>query len=241
MVDNIKIMLFSSSTDNIEDLMRFIFENGEKLHGKKIDWSWQFFGQHWMKFTELDNEFRYTEEVLRLHLCTEICYHQTETESSKYTEERKRSRRICKVISDYMFYLLIMKPEILGPSVMGINGQNTFHKTFEKAKRYLIKNQVLDHIKACNELIDYHEKEKDWSETVLSFACLRAQSLLEQENDYWKDLSYEWLLGLCFGALRNRPMLQAEQASKDGELLTFIWVLLHHLVEDEKLGGEEDW
>ncbi|KAH7514861.1 hypothetical protein FEM48_Zijuj11G0135400 [Ziziphus jujuba var. spinosa] len=167
LVDNIKIMLFSSSTDNIEDLKRFIFKNGEKLHGKKIDWSWQFFGQHWMEFTDLDNEFRYTEEVLRLHLLS-------------------------------------------------------------------------DHTKACNELIDYNEKEKDRSETVLSCACLRAQSRLEQENNYWKDLSDEWLLGLCFGALRNRPMLQAEQASKGGELLTFIWVLLHHLVEDEKLGGEED-
>nr|XP_048319562.1 uncharacterized protein LOC125418904 [Ziziphus jujuba var. spinosa] len=225
MVDKIKIMLFSSSTDNIGDLKRFIFENGEKL--KKPTYKAVESPDDWMGFAELHDELRYTEQVLQLHLVTEVCYHQTQTESSKYTEEGERSRRICKVISDYMFYLLIMKPEILGPSSMGIDWKKIFQKTFEEARAYLKKHQISDRIEACKELIHYNVKEGDVSENVLSKACLSAQKLKLEKH--WKSLSYEWLQGLCFGALRNRQVLHAEQAGKGGELLTFIWFLLHHL------------
>ncbi|XP_015897709.3 uncharacterized protein LOC107431337 [Ziziphus jujuba] len=223
-VDKITNMLFSSSEDDIEDLKSFIFEKGVKFLDEVHD----------------EDEFLFATKVLHLHLTTEIGYHQKQTESGDNTEEAKSSRRICKVISDYMFYILIMKPEILGPSVMGIKWKKNFKNAVEEAKKYLVKYQISDHTKACNAFLDYHNtKEKGGRQTLLSNACSSAKDLKLEKN--WKLLSDWWAELLFFGALRNRPILYAQQASKGGELLTFTSFLLHHSSERNDKFKEENF
>ncbi|XP_015865615.3 uncharacterized protein LOC107403261 [Ziziphus jujuba] len=243
MVEKIKIILFSTSEDEIEDLKCFIFG---KLHRKKFTTRFHFHisPDDPIRFVDLSSELRYTEQVLQLHLITEIRYHQTQIESRNYAEAGKRSRRISKLISDYMFYLLVMKPELLGPSVVGINWQMTLEDTFTEAKRYLKKYQISDHVKACNQLSDYNddhvdETDRRRSESLLSKACLRAKDLKLERH--WKDLSTEWVEALCIGAMRCRPILHAQQPSRGGELFTFSWFLLNHLGGTQGTnGGDEE-
>ncbi|KAH7514868.1 hypothetical protein FEM48_Zijuj11G0136100 [Ziziphus jujuba var. spinosa] len=154
MVENIRIMLFSSSNNDIEELKCFIFEKlTQHSRKKKLDSFSLYLGS-----SETDS-FEYAEKV-ELHLATEICYRgQTEMELNNYTEERKRARRMCKMISDCLLYHLMMKPEMLAPILKG-NWQLAFQDTFEETKEHLMNHQISDHIKACNEFMNVEGKLK---------------------------------------------------------------------------------
>ncbi|KAH7514883.1 hypothetical protein FEM48_Zijuj11G0137600 [Ziziphus jujuba var. spinosa] len=108
-------------------------------------------------------------------------------------KKEKAIRRFSKLISNYMFYLLVMKPELLVPLV-GINWQMTLEDAFMEAKRCMKKYQISDHVKACNPLSDYNhdhveETDRRRSKSVLSKACLYVKDLKLERH--WKDLNTE--------------------------------------------------
>ncbi|XP_015865616.3 uncharacterized protein LOC107403262 [Ziziphus jujuba] len=121
-VDNIKGMLFSSSEDANEHLKRFIFDELKaasfQTHGTDEDRRNYLSSEQESAVVKARDHVNYTLQftfdVVSLHLATEICYQLTEFE---YADERKESNN-CKVISDYMCYLLIMKPAMLAPVAM---------------------------------------------------------------------------------------------------------------------------
>ncbi|KAH7514875.1 hypothetical protein FEM48_Zijuj11G0136800 [Ziziphus jujuba var. spinosa] len=230
MIDGVKFMLFpsSSSVDDMEQLKCFIFE--ELTNKPRNDW-----GLDEIMSSDSD-EINFAQMVLQSHLTTEICYHhQTVTELMSYTNERRRERRMSKLISDYIFYLLIMKPEMMGSSVRGANWKKVFQDTFAEAKSQLMQHKIYDHVEACNHFMKYAEvKDKSTSrrgdgmnassKSLLPDACKDA---LRRTN--WGELRQYWLCLLLLGAIKCRPMLHAQQPSRGGELLTFTLFLIQHL------------
>ncbi|KAH7514876.1 hypothetical protein FEM48_Zijuj11G0136900 [Ziziphus jujuba var. spinosa] len=215
MVENIKIMLFSSSNNDIEELKCFIFEKlTQHSRKKKLDSFFLYLGS-----SETDS-FEYAGKV-ELHLATEICYHsQTEMELNNYTEERKRARRMCKMISDCLFYHLMMKPEMLVPILKG-NWQLASQDTFEETKEHLMNHQISDHIKACNEFMNVEGKLKLKESSGSKSVLLKAHNQGQEIKTKWEETSDRWFIFFCFGAVKCRPLLHAQQTNRGGELMTY--------------------
>ncbi|KAH7514860.1 hypothetical protein FEM48_Zijuj11G0135300 [Ziziphus jujuba var. spinosa] len=206
MIDNIKFTLFSSSlsVDDFEQLKRFIFEQ----------FTYPILGGFDEMVSSVTNKVNIAQLILRMHLATEIRYHRrTETED----QERNRERRICKMVSDYMFYLLIMKPEMMGSSVKGVNWKKVFQDTFAEAKSQLMRHKIYDHLQACNHFMNYEPDKLTSSKSLLSKAGPQDSG----DANLWVGM-------LCFVAIKCRPMLHAQQPSRGGELLTFTLFLIQH-------------
>jgi hypothetical protein len=177
-------------------------------------------------------EYQYAESLLLWHLATELCYHK-ETETKSSAEEYDR-RKICKLLSDYMFYLLVMKPVLMTP-VLG-NWQIVLQDTCEEAKRFFCKKSpISSKSEACEKILGVETKFRpaavkgNKSKSVLFDACMLAQELLKLEINKWKLMSQVWVELMSYAAINCRPNVHAQQPSRGGELLTFIWLLMNHL------------
>ncbi|KAE7995547.1 hypothetical protein FH972_000328 [Carpinus fangiana] len=179
-------------------------------------------------------EYQYAESLLLWHLATELCYLQ-ETEIKPRAEgPEANSRKICKLLSDYMFYLLVMKPVVMTP-VLG-NWQIVLQDTCAEAKRFFGKRFISNKFQACKQILDVETKFRpvavkgNKSKSVLFDACRLAQDLLKlEEINKWKLMSRVWVELMSYAAINCRPNVHAQQPSRGGELLTFIWLLMNHL------------
>uniref|UniRef100_A0A2N9F1D1 DUF4220 domain-containing protein n=1 Tax=Fagus sylvatica TaxID=28930 RepID=A0A2N9F1D1_FAGSY len=69
----------------------------------------------------------------------------------------------------------------------------------------------------------------DRSKSVLFDACMLAKELNKLENDQkWKLISKVWVEMLSYAASHCRPATHAQQVSKGGQLISFVWLLMAH-------------
>ncbi|XP_075665995.1 uncharacterized protein LOC142635798 [Castanea sativa] len=168
-------------------------------------------------------------------MATEILYAQ-ETKSST-DNDNESNRETCKSLSDYMFYLLVMKPKMMAP-VLG-NWQIVFQDTCAEAKRFFHKKSKKPPISkkadACKRILEVNTKYRsanlkgNVSKSVFLDGSTLAKDLSELKTDKWKLMSRVWVELMSYAAINCRPNVHAEQPSKGGELLTFIWLLMNHL------------
>ncbi|KAH7514863.1 hypothetical protein FEM48_Zijuj11G0137000 [Ziziphus jujuba var. spinosa] len=112
------------------------------------------------------------------------------------------------MISDYMFYLLIMRPEMMGSSVKGRKWKKVFQDAFAEAKSQLMRCKTYDHVQACNHFMDYEPDKSTSSKSLLSEPGL---------SDACRHHSDESRLGvfmLSIVAIKCRPMLHAQLPSR---------------------------
>jgi len=67
----------------------------------------------------------YDQSLILWHIATDLCYYNSESPESD--DDSKNRREICKMLSDYMLYLLIMQPTMMS-AVAGI-GEIRFRDT----------------------------------------------------------------------------------------------------------------
>ncbi|KAJ6394149.1 hypothetical protein OIU77_023390 [Salix suchowensis] len=134
----------------------------------------------------------YDESLLLWHIATELLYSEDGNR-----EQRSDDKSFCKLLSDYMMYLLIMQPAMMA-AVAGI-----------EVKPVDVKG--------------------DRSKSVL-FDASRLAKLLkkEKEEKRWELLRRVWVELLSYAAGNCRANAHAQQVSKGGELLTFVWLLMAH-------------
>ncbi|PON46643.1 hypothetical protein TorRG33x02_325430, partial [Trema orientale] len=239
-----KVMLFSTSSEVDGDLQKFIFDDLRKKSGdattlREAMEACQQRGDaalagyvttafaSYIKLKWSISEFQYSESVLLWHIATEICCldHQ---EPSKDDTERK-----CKILSDYMFYLLIMQPAMLSP-VLG-NWHLVFQDTCAEAKRFFNKYSISDHSEAIKKMNTVKTKFRPAavkgikSKSLFFDACILAQQLKRLEIDKWEVMGLVWVEFMSYAAINCRPIIHAQQPSKGGELLTFTWLLMNNL------------
>ncbi|GKV49793.1 hypothetical protein SLEP1_g56523 [Rubroshorea leprosula] len=73
------------------------------------------------------------------------------------------------------------------------------------------------------------EEEEDDEEMKLLSEAVEVARGLEREDGYpWEGIGKVWVQLMCYAATKCRPNVHADQLSKGGELLTFVWLLMSH-------------
>ena len=213
----------------------------------------------------------YDEILLLWHIATDLCFY--EMPSSTHTDPEvghqpskegsfDNRREFSKFLSDYMLYLLVMRPTMMS-AVAGI-GQIRFRDTCEEAKKFFRRKDIISGGKFKeSSLLSWFKKfsserkkelmqEKIWeacaalllietvvkpievkgdrSKSVLFDACILAKELKKlNERKRWNVMSEVWVELLSYAASHCRANTHAQQFSKGGELVTFVWLLMTQL------------
>ncbi|CAM9003856.1 unnamed protein product [Rhodiola kirilowii] len=256
-------LLYAASVSFDDELRNFIFselktkaEKGEdidkanEIYNGRGDWVLSEAGLPEL-IRSVDVE--YDESLLLWHVATELCEqdednpsgisHQATTDveapSSAQVADMSKYRRFCKVLSEYMLYLLVMKPRMMS-AVSGI-GQIRYQDTCEELKRFVKRdhkeqNNIKDmHREACNRLLLINTKVEpsyvkgDKSKSVLFDACILAKKLIDLKREKrWKIMSQVWVEIMAYAASHCRANTHAQEISKGGQLLCFVWLLMAH-------------
>lgn len=225
-------------------------------------------------------DVKYDESLLIWHIATQICYNE-DKEKMKYNSdvaspvsnnrviqqnddaedtattpnfESYDHREFSKMLSDYMFYLLIMQPTVI-PASMGI-GKVRLEDTCADVKANLRgfgKNP--EHHKdieaACDRIFYKRPKleamavKETESKSVWGNACILANMLIaldEVENprvDKWEVMSKIWVELMAYSAVHCKADTHAQLLRKGGELITFVWLLMAHCGLGDAIFDEE--
>ena len=133
-----------------------------------------------------------------------------------------------------MLYLLVMQPNMMS-AVAGI-GQIRFQDTCEETKNFFIRKGIKENKQkdACEIILGVNTKVKpvtvkgDRSKSVLFDACMLAKELDTLGDEKWKSISKVWVEMLSYAASHCRPATHAQQVSKGGQLISFVWLLMAH-------------
>ncbi|XP_062074509.1 uncharacterized protein LOC133778557 [Humulus lupulus] len=192
------------------------------------------------EITPYIDDVTYDQSLLLWHIATELCYQDDVLKNKKYKilypkdEEYKESYQFSKVLSDYMLYLLVLQPTMMS-AVAGI-GQIRFRDTSEEAKKFFVRRgkgkrkeqEAGEAILGVDTNVEPVTVKGDRSKSVLFDACILAKKLGEFKDDKWKIVSSVWVEMLSYAASHCRPESHAQQMSKGGELITFVWLLMSH-------------
>ncbi|KAL7249482.1 hypothetical protein ACSBR1_011641 [Camellia fascicularis] len=201
----------------------------------------------------VSDEVEYDESLLLWHIATELCYF---TDDDDGITDQKTNREFCKILSDYMLYLIVMQPTIM--SAVAGTSQFRFQDTCEEAKKFFAKNElnpkpltIYENFKnffhgqskksmknqkkdACDALLEVNiavkpvELKGEKSKSLLFDACILAEDLRKLGPKRWEIMSKVWVELLCYAASHCKPNAYAQHLSKGGELITFVWLLMAH-------------
>ncbi|GLT88212.1 hypothetical protein SLE2022_062470 [Rubroshorea leprosula] len=176
-------------------------------------------------------ELDYTKSVLTWHIATELCF-QGVDQTSTLGNGSISHREFCKLLSDYMFYLLVMQPAIMAS--VSVSWKKVFEETLAETALYVRRSSISNDEDARKKILqlipNFRNPERDINRSVLFAASELAKKLMKQPNGIpWEQMSKVWVHLMCFAAMNCRPHVHAQQPSKSGELLTFIWLLMNHL------------
>ncbi|PUZ71940.1 hypothetical protein GQ55_2G353900 [Panicum hallii var. hallii] len=184
-----------------------------KLHGQQLWWSLQQVPFDW--------------SVLIWHLATELCLHHPRTSAAV---ESLPAAQCSKLISNYMIYLLFIRPEMLMPGTrqglfiaacydIGLMLKRGNEPPPEDART--VAQQILR--TSQSPLIG------DIG-IMVPGACKVAEELMELlEDKRWKVIQGVWVEMLCCSASNCRGYLHAKSMSEGVEFLTSVWLLLSHM------------
>ncbi|GMY34756.1 hypothetical protein FCV25MIE_29998 [Fagus crenata] len=177
----------------------------------------------------VDEEF--DQSILLWHIATNLCYHSdwnTSPNSVNFS-----NCKASKLLSDYMLYLLVLRPFMLPNGIEQIRFQDTCAEAiefFEERKSVCVGDQARIILLEVSTEIPPSKVKGDRSKSVLFEGCRLAKSLrcLEIEKK-WELISHVWVEMLCYAASKCRWNHHAQQLTRGGELLTHVWLLMAHL------------
>ncbi|RWR93587.1 hypothetical protein CKAN_02284900 [Cinnamomum micranthum f. kanehirae] len=193
----------------------------------------------------------FDEGLLMWHMATDLCYftdenagkHDSITESKEdaVPVEASMHRKFCKILSDYLVYLLVMQPSMM-PSSAGI-GRIRYRDTCAEAKNYFhrvpLNGEKSDELirRACHNLLFVTAEELEAASSISS-VLLNARILAKDLKHMkaakrWKIMSAVWTEMLVNVANQCPGIAHAQRLNKGGELLTFVWFLMNHLGSGE--------
>ena len=178
----------------------------------------------------------FDRSVLLWHIATDLCYY---TDLNKNPNSVESSNcKSSKVLSDYMMYLLVMRPFMLPNGIGKIRYQDSCAEAVEFFQE---RNYITSRSEACSTLLQVSteilplEVKGDRSKSVIFDACRLAKCLqaLETEEQWqceqkWEMMSNVWVEMLSHGAGQCQWNHHAKQLAQGGELLTHVWLLMAH-------------
>ncbi|GLT64489.1 hypothetical protein SLA2020_369810 [Shorea laevis] len=181
----------------------------------------------------------YDHGLLLWHIATELCYNTNTNEVNNESPDEcgfcsNNYREFSKILSDHMLYLLLVEPKIMS-TVVGIE-EKIFQETCNEAERFFTENGLgpKQLKRACEQILSINTNTVNevTSQSVLFDAVNLANKLkmLQQENgvDIWKLLSKVWMEMLGCAAYHCSSHEHAQQLSRGGELISFVWIVMAH-------------
>ncbi|KAK7820746.1 uncharacterized protein LOC112009408 [Quercus suber] len=215
----------------VPEMKEIDIERGLKPITQRGQWALQRYGC-------LDHDFKWSikrdfdKSITIWHIATDICYR---SDNAQY-DTTNTQIEMCKLLSNYMMYLLAIRPHMLCSTTAKIIFEHTSTKlsTFLRARPSKIK----DEYEACRILrTEELRKESEANrknETmvtskwhVLRDAQRLARNLLDRENR-WLIISSVWMEMLCYAASNCPVDHHSEQLRRGGGLITHVWLLLAH-------------
>ncbi|KAL4602383.1 hypothetical protein ACB092_10G049600 [Castanea dentata] len=182
----------------------------------------------------IDNRF-YDESLLLWHVATELCFQNTQEKDAANVEGIPGDDRgLSKFLSDYMMYLLVKEPKLMS-AVAGIWKLRYWDTCAETVNFFARRCIYQDQRKACHAILSVDTEvgaawiKGDRCKSVLFDACMLAKELNKVvEKERWKIIIKVWVEMLSYAASHCRPDAHAQQVSKGGQLITFVWLLMAH-------------
>ncbi|KAI7979876.1 hypothetical protein LOK49_Contig228G00004 [Camellia lanceoleosa] len=219
-----------------------------ELSAEDLDGGENCFIPFWIEYST-SKEVEYDRKLLMWHIATEICY---------VRDEPNTNREFCKILSEYMLYLLVMQPTMTStvPGIGQIRIRDMCTQMFHEVKKILDShtnnsNPLPRRRKPKTEpslskdllrkiLDSVLSKEIERGESLLYDACMLAEDLMNgfESKNRWEIMSNVWLDLLLYVATRCGANAHAEQVSKGGELVTSLWLLVSHFGLGEQMGEQ---
>ncbi|MED6222218.1 hypothetical protein PIB30_062217 [Stylosanthes scabra] len=181
-------------------------------------------------------EFEFDHCVLVWHVATGVYYYSTPEEDEEEDEGgNKKDRKMSKMLSDYMMYILLMRPFMLPK---WIDRVAHLRDTFREAIKILQQGQF--HVKngadAARMLVQTHRRtyqplkqlRRKSDKSVLVDGC-RLATQLRSLGCSWKMICEVWIEMLTYAASQCEWGSHAQQLRRGGELLTHVRLLMAEL------------
>jgi hypothetical protein len=185
-------------------------------------------------------DVEFDESIILWHIATDLCFYETRDDAGGAVDEGdlncgSRLPAASREVTNYMLFLLVMRPFMLTASI----GQIRFGDTCAEAKNFFLRlrdgeeraeeRQGASALAAVKADIDPRKVKGDRSKSVLFDACRLAEQLRRlEERKRWRLVAGVWVEMMCYAAGKCRGNFHAKQLSHGGELLTVLWLLMAH-------------
>jgi hypothetical protein len=160
----------------------------------------------------------FDESVLIWHIATDLClYHPNTSPQCRQGKRTQHSREI----SNYMVYLLLIRPEMLMPGTRSDLFTSVSTKILGNSKGPFDTEEMI-----AQEILNMPMLPTP--SDLISDASKLAKALIEMndEKERWTVIEGVWVEMLCNSASRCRGYLHAKSLGEGGECLTTICLLL---------------
>ncbi|GLT31397.1 hypothetical protein SLA2020_061380 [Shorea laevis] len=187
---------------------------------------------------ECSIKIQFDASIIVWHLATCICYHQ---DSQNPTNARNEAMKISKYLSDYMMYLLVMRPAMLLP-----DDCRSFSLDSALDELPVLITKASNKGAAVNSLLrDLREISTETAmENLPKYAGYLATKL--NRNRYkWELIKAMWIEMLLYAAHSDQHINQVRQLGEYGrEFISIIWVMgsyrvIQELIEEDCVKEEE--
>ncbi|KAK1382161.1 hypothetical protein POM88_019896 [Heracleum sosnowskyi] len=193
--------------------------------------------------------YNYDDILLLWHIATDLCYNNGSLDPPTTKEQEQRDT--AKKLSDYMLYLMAVKPDMM--SRVSSIGEKKFRDTCTEVSKFLDtkvpkpkkklfcnlfrrkskEEKEAIHKKACETILSVNREVEhvnvQMDRDIFFNAFLLAKELNVLPSDKkWLMISKLWVELLSYAAIHIRSSAHAEQLSKGGELITVVWLLMAH-------------
>ncbi|GKV27550.1 hypothetical protein SLEP1_g36712 [Rubroshorea leprosula] len=150
-----------------------------------------------------------------------------------YSRERvlqgfTNSNELIKIVEELDY---TKSPAIM--SAVSVSWKKVFEETLAETALYVRRSSISNDEDARKKILqlipNFRNPERDINRSVLFAASELAKQLKKSNSTPWEQMSKVWVHLMCFAAMNCRPHVHAQQPSKGGELLTFVWLLMSHL------------
>ena len=177
----------------------------------------------------------FDHSILLWHIATDLFSYINDDDEDPINPKSENAK-ISKCLSEYMLYLLVMRPFMLPKGI----GKFRIRDTCSEAKRFFQGRSlsISDRKEACRLLLEVEteiepsEVKGDKSKSVLFEACKLAKMLKSADmelGEKWEMISRVWMEMLCYAASHCGWAQHAQQLRRGGELLTHVCLLMSHL------------
>jgi hypothetical protein len=179
-------------------------------------------------------EVEFSRSILVWHLATEICY-RADKDESNVSKEYETSRSL----SEYMMYLLVMRPNMLSKGfgdegyletlreLRGLKDRGPGDEGYQRILRELRNSESPGWNRYDDGLFQrYWKTEKPVTRGVY---VLARQLLLLESKKRWETINEVWVEMLAYAAAQCPWKEHTHQLRRGGELLTHVSLLMLHL------------